>query len=100
MPPSEVSNRPCSTGSSTTCGSKTNGTKESQGPPYIPMVWPQGGLPVKGVDVPAQTVFMVFFMIGAAVHMTIFRKNRARGHKFLPNLFIFGKMVALRLRYP
>ncbi|CAA9964814.1 DUF3112 domain containing protein [Pyrenophora teres f. maculata] len=64
--------------------------REAQGPPYIPTVWSLGGLPEKGVDVPAQAVFMVFFMIGAAVHMTIFQKNKARGHKFLPNLFIFG----------
>ena len=95
MPPSKVSNLP-----SSTWDSKTNGTQEAQGPPYPPMVWTPGGVPAKGVDIPAQTVFMVFFMIGAAVHMTIFRKNRARGHKFLPNLFIFGKMIAVNLEYP
>ncbi|EDU41965.1 repeatdomain containing protein [Pyrenophora tritici-repentis] len=71
-------------------------SKDAQGPPYIPMVWPLGGLPVKGVDVPAQTVFMIFFIIGAAVHMTIFRKNKARGHKFLPNLFIFGMTTVVQ----
>ena len=63
-------------------------------PPYPPAVWALGGAPVKKVDVPAQTVFMVLFMAGAAVHMKIFQKNRARGHKFLPNLFIFGKLLA------
>jgi hypothetical protein len=52
------------------------------------MVW-TGGPPVKRVDVPAQTVFMVLFLIGAAAHMKIFQGNRTRGHKFLPNLFIF-----------
>jgi hypothetical protein len=55
------------------------------------MVWPLGGAPVKHIDIPAQVVFMIFFMIGAAVHMKIFQKNRAGGHKFLPNLFIFRK---------
>ncbi|KAL1798675.1 hypothetical protein ACET3X_002712 [Alternaria dauci] len=62
----------------------------AQGPPYPPMIWPSGGAPVKRVDIPAQTVFMFFFMVGAAVHMKIFQKNRARGYKFLPNIFIFG----------
>ena len=58
-------------------------------PPYPPTAWSLGGAPVKKVDIPAQTIFMLMFMIGAAVHMKIFQKNRARGHKFLFNLFIF-----------
>ncbi|KAF3045726.1 hypothetical protein E8E11_006179 [Didymella keratinophila] len=58
-------------------------------PPYPPTAWALGGAPVKRVDIPAQTVFVVLFMIGAVVHMKIFQKNRARGHKFLFNLFIF-----------
>ncbi|RYN75236.1 hypothetical protein AA0117_g6444 [Alternaria alternata] len=64
--------------------------KAAQGPPYPPMVWPSGGPPIKRIDIPAQTIFMFFFMIGAGVHMKIFQKNRARGHKFLANIFIFG----------
>lgn len=58
-------------------------------PPYPPTAWALGGAPVKRVDIPAQTVFMVLFVLGAAVHMKIFQKNRARGHKFLFSLFIF-----------
>ncbi|KAF9694714.1 hypothetical protein EKO04_007362 [Ascochyta lentis] len=58
-------------------------------PPYPPTAWALGGAPVKKVDIPAQTIFMILFMVGAAVHMKIFQKNRARGHKFLFNLFIF-----------
>ncbi|KAJ4989144.1 hypothetical protein SVAN01_05406 [Stagonosporopsis vannaccii] len=58
-------------------------------PPYPPSVWALGGPPVKKVDIPAQSVFMFLFMVGAAVHMKIFQMNRARGHKFLFNLFIF-----------
>ncbi|KAF2129522.1 hypothetical protein P153DRAFT_340461 [Dothidotthia symphoricarpi CBS 119687] len=57
--------------------------------PYPPTTWALGGAPVKKVDIPAQVVLMIFFLIGAAVHMKIFQKNRARGHKFLPSLFIF-----------
>jgi hypothetical protein len=63
-------------------------------PPYPPAAWALGGAPVKKVDIPAQTIFMMLFMAGAAVHMKIFQKNRARGHKFLPNLFIFGTLPA------
>jgi hypothetical protein len=62
-------------------------------PPYPPTIWALGGAPVKKVDIPAQTIFMVLFMIGAAVHMKIFQKNRARGHKFLFNLFIFCMLL-------
>ncbi|KAJ8116942.1 hypothetical protein OPT61_g1740 [Boeremia exigua] len=58
-------------------------------PPYPPTVWTLGGAPVKRVDIPAQAIFMFLFMIGAAVHMKIFQMNKARGHKFLFNLFIF-----------
>ncbi|KAF3035196.1 hypothetical protein E8E12_000989 [Didymella heteroderae] len=58
-------------------------------PPFPPTAWALGGAPAKKVDIPAQTIFMVLFMIGAAIHMKIFQKNRARGHKFLFNLFIF-----------
>jgi hypothetical protein len=58
------------------------------------MVWTPGGTPVKRVDIPAQAVFMVLFMIGAGAHMKIFQGNRSRGHKFLFNLFIF------RMKFP
>ncbi|KAH7394977.1 hypothetical protein DE146DRAFT_66838 [Phaeosphaeria sp. MPI-PUGE-AT-0046c] len=64
-------------------------TTGAQGPPFAPMVWTSGGPPVKRIDVPAQSVFLVLFLIGAVVHMKIFQGNRARGHKFLANLFIF-----------
>ncbi|KAL5115658.1 hypothetical protein ACEQ8H_006457 [Pleosporales sp. CAS-2024a] len=60
-----------------------------QDPPYAPMVWLPGGPPVKYVDIPAQVVFMVLFMIGAAIHMKIFRCNLATERKFSPTLFIF-----------
>ncbi|KAF2829289.1 hypothetical protein CC86DRAFT_453938 [Ophiobolus disseminans] len=59
-----------------------------QGRPYAPMIWPAGGPPVKRIDIPAQIIFMLLFVVGAVVHMKIFKGNRSRGHKFLPNLFI------------
>ncbi|KAH7068885.1 hypothetical protein BKA63DRAFT_97339 [Paraphoma chrysanthemicola] len=61
----------------------------SQGPPFLPPIWTAGGPPVKRIDVPVQTIFMLLFFIGAIVHMRVFQSNRARAHKFLPNLFIF-----------
>ncbi|KAF1846617.1 uncharacterized protein K460DRAFT_377772 [Cucurbitaria berberidis CBS 394.84] len=65
-----------------------------QGPPYPPTTWPLGGPPIKGVDVPVQSAFFFLFLVGAAIHMSIFQKNKARGHKFLPSLFIFGFCMA------
>jgi hypothetical protein len=53
------------------------------------MMWVLGGAPNKRVDIPAQIVFMILFLIAAGAHMRIFQGNRGRGHKFLPNLFIF-----------
>ncbi|KAF2645385.1 hypothetical protein P280DRAFT_118496 [Massarina eburnea CBS 473.64] len=60
------------------------------GPPYRPTVWSLGGLPDKKVDIPITAVFLVLYMIGAAVHMTIFQRNRKRGHKFVFNAALFG----------
>ncbi|KAF2032592.1 hypothetical protein EK21DRAFT_43786, partial [Setomelanomma holmii] len=60
-----------------------------QGSPFAPTVWTTGGAPSKRVDIPAQTIFMLFFFIGAIVHLRIFRSNKTRGHKFLPSFFIF-----------
>lgn len=71
----------------------TDMMKANQGPPYAPQTWALGGAPVKQVDIPVQTIFMFLFMVSAAVHMKIFQKNRARGFKFLPNLFIFSKFT-------
>lgn len=72
---------------------RTNKFQANMKAPYPPPVWAFGGAPVKRVDIPAQTIFMVLFIIGAAVHMKIFQKNRARGHKFLFNFFIFGTYI-------
>ncbi|KAK2029745.1 hypothetical protein LX32DRAFT_587985 [Colletotrichum zoysiae] len=42
-----------------------------------------GGVPNKSLDLPLTAVFMILFMIGAYVHLTIYRANAKRGHKFL-----------------
>lgn len=62
----------------------------ARSPPYAPTVWALGGSPVRSVDLPVQSVFLVLFVVGAVVHMRIFRRNKSRGHKFLPNIFMFG----------
>lgn len=53
-----------------------------------------GGLPNNSVDVPICAVFLVLFLGSAAGHMTIYKKNGARGHKFLFNIFFFGFSMA------
>jgi hypothetical protein len=62
----------------------------NQHPPYRPTAWSLGGAPKKDVDVPTTAVFLILFTIGAAIHMTIFQRNRKRKHKFLFNGLIFG----------
>ena len=63
----------------------------NQKAPYAPRVWTLGGPPVKHIDIPVQATFLALFAIGAATHMTLFQLNKKRGHKFLPNLFLFSQ---------
>ena len=44
-----------------------------------------GGLPTVGIDVPICAVFIPLFLTAFACHMTLFRKNSGRGHKFIFN---------------
>ncbi|KAF1955709.1 hypothetical protein CC80DRAFT_492690 [Byssothecium circinans] len=62
----------------------------ASGPPYRPTVWALGGLPDRLIDTPITAVFLVLFIFGAAIHMTIFQFNKRRGHKFVFNGMIFG----------
>ncbi|OAX77679.1 hypothetical protein ACJ72_08019, partial [Emergomyces africanus] len=64
------------------------------GPPYPPTVAGMGGQPSISVDVPVTAVFLAIFITGAACHMTLFRKNMARGHKFIPSAATFGFCMA------
>lgn len=66
----------------------------TQGPPYAPPTALVGGVPTKSVDVPICAVFIALFAIGAAGHMTIFRLNMSRGHKFIPSAATFGFCMA------
>lgn len=61
-----------------------------------------GGVPTVAVDVPISAVFVALYLGGAVCHMTLFRRNLAKGHKFLPSGVTFGfcmsRIVTMCLR--
>ncbi|KAF4776950.1 hypothetical protein HER10_EVM0010215 [Colletotrichum scovillei] len=67
------------------------------GPPGGPPMGPPdpangafpGGIPNKNIDLPVTIMFMVLFMLGAYVHLSIYRRNAKRGHKFLISDIVF-----------
>ncbi|CAI7570377.1 unnamed protein product [Penicillium bialowiezense] len=60
------------------------------GGPYMPKTAGMGLRPTITLDVPICAVFLALFLIGAVCHMTLFRRNLARGHKFIPSAMTFG----------
>jgi hypothetical protein len=60
------------------------------GGPYAPRVALLGGRPTVDVDVPVCAVFLALFLSFGISHMVIFRRNLARGHKFIPSAVTFG----------
>lgn len=48
-----------------------------------------GGVPTKTVDIPITAIFLVLFAIGAFLHISIYRRNAKRGHKFLLSDLMF-----------
>ncbi|KAJ5948107.1 hypothetical protein N7466_001122 [Penicillium verhagenii] len=63
---------------------------QTRGGPYASDTAGMGGLPTTIPDVPVCAVFMVLYICFAATNMTIFQKNRRRGHKFIPSALMFG----------
>ncbi|KAL1994876.1 hypothetical protein VTN49DRAFT_1063 [Thermomyces lanuginosus] len=63
-------------------------------PPSLPMGVPLGRSPTVKVDVPICAVFLFLFACGAIGHMTLFRLNMRRGHKFIPSAATFGFCMA------
>lgn len=53
-----------------------------------------GLTPTNGVDTPISSVFILLFIIAAVMHMTIFQRNRRRGHKFILSGLLFGLCMA------
>jgi hypothetical protein len=80
----------------------TNTSSQPQGPPYLPQAAALGGQPTPSVDDPISAVLLLFFIAGAAFHMTVFQINRRRDHKFIMSVLTFGfcmaRIVALVLR--
>ncbi|KAF2199129.1 hypothetical protein GQ43DRAFT_473919 [Delitschia confertaspora ATCC 74209] len=66
----------------------------NKGPPYVPSTWAIGGIPKIGIDIPITAAFLFLYICGAATHMTIFQRNKRRGHKFLISVFTFGFCMA------
>lgn len=60
------------------------------GPPYLLPVAQLGGTATTTLDVPICAVLIAIFVTGAALNMTIFRRNLGRGHKFIPSALTFG----------
>jgi hypothetical protein len=56
----------------------------------MPQTAGMGLRPTVSLDVPICAVFLALFIAGAACHMTLFRRNLARGHKFIPSAMTFG----------
>ncbi|KAI3402206.1 hypothetical protein diail_135 [Diaporthe ilicicola] len=64
------------------------------GPPYAPTTALLGGRPVPRLDDPICACLLVLFIAGAATHMTIFRINLKRDHKFIFSALLFGFCMA------
>ncbi|KAH6607660.1 family c-likeg- -coupled receptor [Trichoderma cornu-damae] len=64
------------------------------GPPYPSKYAGLGLLPTKNVDIPVSAVLVSLFICSAAFNMTIFRRNRRRGHKFVLSSLFFGFSMA------
>ncbi|KAI9713078.1 MAG: hypothetical protein M1820_001063 [Bogoriella megaspora] len=62
--------------------------------PYPPQTQSLGGIPSIVPDVPVTSVFLLLFIIGAAVHMRIFRGNLKDGKKFIMSGMTFGFCIA------
>lgn len=48
-----------------------------------------GGIPTPTLDVPITAVFLIFFGLGAFLHITTYKANAKRGHKFLLSSLMF-----------
>ncbi|CAI7654239.1 unnamed protein product [Penicillium crustosum] len=58
--------------------------------PYMSKIASVGGRPTIPLDVPICAVFLALFITGGACHMTLLRRNSAKGHKFIPSGATFG----------
>lgn len=68
--------------------------QQTQHAPYAPTTAGIGGSPTTTFDDTITSVFLVLFIIGAAVHMTILQVNQRRGKKFVMSGMLFGFCMA------
>lgn len=48
-----------------------------------------GGIPTKTLDLPITVVFLILFALGGFLHISIYKRNAKRGHKFLLSDLMF-----------
>ena len=60
------------------------------GGPFASSVASLGGLPTVPLDVPVCVGFAAMFLAAGIAHMTLFLRNKARSHKFIPSGATFG----------
>ncbi|KAK2772680.1 hypothetical protein CKAH01_13879 [Colletotrichum kahawae] len=72
----------------------SSGQQNVHGPPYAPTVALLGLTPTATVDIPISAVLIAFFLCSAVTNFTIFRRNQARGHKFVLSMLLFGFSMA------
>ena len=96
--PQARSKIPSSHPSKPTNTTKTKSTNHNhlpkQGPPYPPQGAGLGGQPTVSVDIPISAVLAAIFLASAILNMTIFQRNRRRGHKFVLSALLFGFSMA------
>lgn len=64
--------------------------QQQSGPPYAPHNASLGGRPDIIPDIPVTAVFLFLYVVFGIIHIKIFKKNKARGHKFVFNGALFG----------
>ncbi|KAG6366320.1 hypothetical protein INS49_000497 [Diaporthe citri] len=64
------------------------------GPPYAPTTALLGGHPTVSLDDPICACLLLLFIAGAVTHLTIFRINHKRDHKFVFSALLFGFCMA------
>lgn len=85
---------PSATSLSRTALPKMSLSLQIRGGPYASTTAGMGGLPTIVPDIPICAVFLVLYIAFAATNMTIFQKNRRRGHKFVMSAMLFGFCMA------
>ncbi|ORY14340.1 hypothetical protein BCR34DRAFT_599319 [Clohesyomyces aquaticus] len=83
-------------------GSPSTQQRAETGPPYAPINNALGGVPSLIPDIPITAVFLLLYVGFGVTHITIFFKNKRRGHKFVFSGAMFGfckiRIITMSLR--